>query len=254
MYRLRRVSLFLLPIAFAALVAGCGPDEKASAAGNSGAPSASPSASVSPSPTSNGVDALSASKILAKARKASSAAKSVHIQGKMTEESKTFEIDVRVGGERGAAGHIIMNGQRVDMIRIEDSVYMKGDDAFWRSGGGDSAVVLLSGKYVKIGLNDKDFADLTLFTFPSAIFSDLVKPKGVVTKGRGARVNGVPAVTLVDGTGGKLYVATEGKPYILRVASDKEAGSLDFLDYDKTVSVHAPPADRVVDLDELQGR
>ena len=69
--------------------------------------------------------------------------------------------------------------------------------------------------------------------------------------------DGTPALTLHEKDGKDrytLYVATEGKPYLLRVDSTAGAdqGSVAFSDFDEPVPAQKP-AGEILDLDALGG-
>lgn len=232
--RRRRAAWVLVPAALA-LAAGCG-----GLGTSSGAPA---SASASPSVHGNGVAKLRGTEILKQAAKVSATARSVRIRGKISEEGDVIALNLRIAGPKAAAGTMIMNGQRMGLIRLGPVAYIKGDARFWNAAGGPNAVTMFSGKYLKTAANDKDFKDLMSLTIASKVFAELTKPEGEVTKGAAARVNGLPAITLLDGTGGKLYVATVGRPYVLRISDGKN--KLDFFDYNKTMTIR-PPASRLV--------
>ncbi|MGQ4420400.1 hypothetical protein ACN6LA_000374, partial [Streptomyces sp. SAS_269] len=78
------------------------------------------------------------------------------------------------------------------------------------------------------------------------------------TRGKTTTVGGTPAIVLHEKDGKDrytLYVATEGKPYLLQVDSAsgaKEPVHLSFSDYDKPVPARKP-AGKVIDLDALGG-
>ena len=57
-----------------------------------------------------------------------------------------------------------------------------------------------------------------------------------------------------DGESTTLYVARDSaKPYILRVVTTggDDPGTVTLKDYDKPVTVEAPPADQVMDMEQL---
>jgi hypothetical protein len=195
----------------------------------------------------NGVEGLSAAQILDRASTASSAATSVHLRGRFRSDGRPASLDLRVSGKQAAIGDITMNGARIGLVRIGSTLYIKGDDRFWRSAGGQSAVRMLSGKYLKTRADDKDFREFMSFTFMSKVFAQLVRPKGTLSKGAHARINGREAIALADGGGGSVYVATTGEPEFLRLSSGGE--TFDFLDYGKKVEVHPPARGRVIDVD-----
>ncbi|TDD96846.1 hypothetical protein [Actinomadura rubrisoli] len=219
-------------------------EDGASVAAGSSGPSA-PSV-----PSANGVERLDAAKILARARKATLAARSVRLHGTIRDDDgKDVTLDFRYSGGK-AMGDLTTDGQRVSLVRIGRAVYFKGDDAFWKAAGGKGAVQLLSGKYLKTTPNEKDFAELAAFTIPSKLFAQLLTPEGALSKRGAATVAGVPATSLADGGGGRLYVATRGEPHVLRIES-KGDGRVDFDGYGAAVAIQPPPAGQVVDVADL---
>ncbi len=70
-------------------------------------------------------------------------------------------------------------------------------------------------------------------------------------------IAGTRAIALVSAgaDGGKLYVATTGKPYPLQIipTDPKESGQVTFSDFGKQVTVSPPPADLVIDVSKLGG-
>ncbi|MBX6769375.1 MAG: hypothetical protein IRY90_19855, partial [Actinomadura rubrobrunea] len=64
-----------------------------------------------------------------------------------------------------------------------------------------------------------------------------------------SRIGGRAALAL-RGSGGRIYVATEGEPYLLRMDSGADA-RVDLSGFDEPVTVKAPPKDQVVDLSGL---
>jgi hypothetical protein len=77
------------------------------------------------------------------------------------------------------------------------------------------------------------------------------------SRGKTTAVEGAPAITLHEKDGKDrytLYVATEGKPYLLRIDSTAGAdqGSVFFSDFDKPVPTQKP-AGKILDLDALGG-
>ncbi|GAA2118367.1 hypothetical protein [Actinomadura napierensis] len=123
--------------------------------------------------------------------------------------------------------------------------------AFLKSVGGKGAVQLLNGKYLRTTSKDEGFAKPASFTDPAKFFPELLTPDGTVSKGKQEVIAGTPAIALEDGSGGRLYVATRGKPYVLRI--DGGPGNrLDFDGYGVAVHITTPPAAQVVDLSELK--
>lgn len=77
------------------------------------------------------------------------------------------------------------------------------------------------------------------------------------SRGSTTTVDGAQAITLHEKDGKDrytLYVATEGKPYLLRIDSTAGAdqGSVTFSDFDEPVPA-GKPAGEILDLDALGG-
>jgi hypothetical protein len=254
-----RPTRVLFAVSAAALVAaGCGDSSDTPAAAGSGTPSASASASASSS-SGGGTADLSATEILAKAQAALKAAPSVHLKGSGASEGQTFEIDMRYGEGKKAAGSITSAGQKIELIRNGQTVYMKADAKFWTSSAGPEAAKLLGGKYLKAPLTDQRVAALATFTDKDSFTGEVLKPDGTVTKGETKDIRGTKAIGLKSsgsGGGGTLYIAAEGEALPLQILPEsggKDVGQLDFLDYGQTVNVDEPPAAQVIDVAKLGG-
>ena len=250
-----RVRLLLLVPATALAVAACG----SSTTTGSGAPAgttptgaAPAAATTSAAPEDNGVSALSAEQILTKAKTALGAANAVHIKGTGVDDDGTVKIDMRYGPD-GAVGSFIVSGQRLDLRRVGEVVYIKGDASFWTTFANASVAKLLGGKYVKTSLTDDDLGDLAAATDLSASVDDFLEPDGTISKGGPTTIAGQPAIGLVskDKTDGTLYVATTGRPYPLSVEGG--GNSVTFTGYGEALTVTAPPAAEVVDQSVLPG-
>jgi hypothetical protein len=251
----RRVRLLLLVPATALAVAACSSGETTGSGAPAGATSsgATPSAAASsPAPADNGVAALTAEQILAKAKSALGAADAVRISGAGSDEGTQVKLDMRYGAD-GAVGTFFFNGQRLDLLRVGDDVYVKGSPSFWTTFANGQVAKQLGGKYVKTTLTDARFKPIASFTDLTDSVDGFLEPDGAITKGGPKTVAGVPAIALVNkgATGGTLYVATTGRPYPLSV--DGKGQRLTFTDYGKPVTVQAPPAAQIVDADTLPG-
>jgi hypothetical protein len=257
----RRVRLLLLVPATALAVAACGSSSTTGSgtpAGSSRAGSSSPgpAATTSPAPADNGVSALSAEQILARAKSALGAADAVHISGTGKDANTTAKIDMRYGDDV-AAGSFVINGQRLELLRVIDDVYVKGSTSFWTTFADASVAKLLGGKYVKTSVSDPRFKELAEITDLTSAAEGFLEPDGTITKGKATTVAGQPAIALVvkSATGGTLYIATTGRPYPLSIEDDpgSTGSKLTFTDYGKQLKVKAPPASQVVDASTLPG-
>lgn len=252
--RITTVPLLGIAAALALMPAtACGPKADDAAKKASGTTAASPSRTATPSPTPapNGVEKLRPTKILARARKATLAARTLRLHGTFHDGNKILALDFRYAGAKEAVGDVTMGRERFTLIRIGRSVYFKGDDAFWKSIGGKGAAQLMSGKYLRTTSKDEGFAGLAEFSDRAKFFAELFAPEGTVTKGRTEMIAGTPAIALRDQSGGRLYVATVGEPYALRMGGGP-GNRLDFDGYGAAVAITTPPASQVVDASALK--
>ena len=110
---------------------------------------------------------------------------------------------------------------------------------------------LMGSNWALLSAKDKkDFAQL----FGLANVDELLKPTGKLTKGKATEINGAPAIAL-DDSGSKLYIATTGEPYPLKMMPPgTQKGELTFSDFGSTFAdLKLPPDSQVVDLDKLKG-
>lgn len=249
----------LLAVSAAALVAAaCGDDSTTgtgapAAAGSSAAPS---SAAPSSSAAGGELASLEAPEILSRAKAAFTKVESVRLSGGGSSSGQTFTVDMRYGPDK-AIGTVGNGGQEIELRRIGKTVYLKADKAFWTQSAGAAAAELLGGKYLKAPTTDPRVAQLATFTDKDAFATEVLDSEGTVTKGRTTTIRGTEAIGLVekgDSDGGTLFIAATGEPLPLQVAPDTaggEKGSLDFLDYGKSVEVAVPPAAQTIDVTKL---
>lgn len=213
---------------------------------------------------------LTGAQIAERALDATTGASSVRMKGDIAddESSGTITLDMALDKNGECAGTMSMGGQgKADLIKVGDTVYMKYDEAFLRAQGKgesasdtDAAVALLAGKWTKMAATGKDAKDIAGFCDLDTVLSGAEDGKGstsATTKGATAAVDGTPAVILHEKDGSEsytMYVATEGKPYLLQIDSltGKDKGSVTFTDYNEPVPAKKP-AGTILDLDKLAG-
>ncbi|MED7948034.1 MULTISPECIES: hypothetical protein [unclassified Streptomyces] len=207
---------------------------------------------------------LSAQEIEQATKDALSAATSVKITGDIAMDEGKMTIDLALDTKSQCTGTMSMPGMgKFEIISDGKQSYVKPDKEFWTAIAGKEgakAAELFKGRYLS-GLQDSEMKDLTsvcnLKDFTAKIVSD-DSGKSEATKGGAATVNGQKAFSLKvkdrKGEESTIHVATEGKFYPLRVEkkSGTEGGQIDFTDYDKPLTIQAPPADNVIDFAKLQ--
>ncbi|MBM7170676.1 hypothetical protein JQK87_20220 [Streptomyces sp. G44] len=196
-------------------------------------------------------EGMSADKIADKAADASKGAGSFKIAGEGKQDGKPLKMDFSIaksgeckgkmdGGAKGTAEFLVTGGTQ----------YMKGDEAFWKdSMGGSAQASRLKDKWVKTPNEKKEGICDADEMFKSSELKGLKREKD-------AEVDGEKAAVLTKKESGKkstFYVATEGKPYFLKVVTTgkEDPGTMYFSDYGKPVAVKAPPANEIMDLKEL---
>ncbi|MFF0485023.1 hypothetical protein [Streptomyces sp. NPDC004435] len=214
---------------------------------------------------------VSADDIAKKAVEATKAATSVHMKGEGKNDGKDMTLDFSVDDKGSCQGTMSAGAEgKAEVMRTGGFTYMKADDAFYKSTGGEEGAsaeegaaiaALLNGRWMKMPADDADSNDLGEFCDLKAIFADMDKETETtgLTREADADVDGTAAVVLKSKADKKgetttLYVAKDSaKPYILRsvTAGGEEPGSVTLSDYNKPLTVTAPPADQVMDLEAL---
>ncbi|MEU3411231.1 MULTISPECIES: hypothetical protein [unclassified Streptomyces] len=209
---------------------------------------------------------LSGSEIAERAMKTTTSASSLRLKGQVPDdESKgVIEIDMALDKKGRCAGTMSIGGQgKADLIRSGGTVYMKYDEKFLRAQSEgeskedtDAAVDMLAGKWTKMAVKGQDAKDIASFCDLDTVLGDVSDGDSAATRGKTTKVDGTPAIVLHEKDGKDDYtahVATQGKPYLLRIdsgAKAKEQIHLAFGDYGRPVPADKP-AGKIIDLDSL---
>ncbi|MBO1418373.1 hypothetical protein [Streptomyces sp. FH025] len=256
--------------------AACG-DNKDKAAGSAAAPStgaaaaATPTATAPATPTPTAAaaldtDRLSAQEIQKKAKDALATATSMKIDGSFGSADGVMKINLAMDTKGQCQGTMGLPGMgSYELISDGKQYFIKPDAQFWKTFGGpkgDAVAELFKGRYLTGFQNDpkmKDLAELCDLSVASKQMLDDGRA-GAPTKGSAGTVNGVKTFSLkmkdAKGQQSFLHVATEGKPYPVRVeqTTGKDAGKIDFLDFDKPLTITMPSPDNVVDYTKFQDK
>jgi len=237
----------LLPVAAVTgllLLTGCGGSSSSSSASGSAAPSSSSSsAPASSSPSGSGLQGLSGTEVLNKAKAAFTGASSVHVVLKTKgDKGEDVGYDVRYARGKGATGTVNAGNGEVKLIAIGDDVYFTGDAKALAQFRASAA----AGTWFKTTSKSPVGAALTELTDVNKLAQQIFKPSGAVEVVEGKDVDGTPTVGLLDkgAEGGTLYVASQGEAYPLLIqppAATKDAGEARFTEYGGPVEL-TPPA------------
>jgi hypothetical protein len=135
------------------------------------------------------------------------------------------------------------------LVMIGKTVWIKPDDAFWKTNGGNDQAVLaiLSGKYIKDAAGSglgamSSLCDMSNWDAHSG------QPTGMV-KGGKATVDGQPALQIKDsGDSASAFVSDTAKPLVVRVVDPSSTGgTFDFSDYGTVTTLTAPSASQTLD-------
>lgn len=207
---------------------------------------------------------LTGGEIADRAVDATTAASSLRVTGDVPDDDAggTVHLDMALNKRNECAGTMRLDGGKADLIKTGDTIYMRYDEAFLRAQSKgeaeaevDAMVDMLAGKWTKTSATGEDAMDIASFCDLDTMLGGAADVNSDATRGKTTIVDGTPAIMLREKDGKErytVYVATEGKPYLLRVdsASAGDRGTLTFSDYDEPVPAQKPSGE-ILDLDEL---
>jgi hypothetical protein len=212
-----------------------------------------------PDAGTNGVGKLSATDIEHKAQKAADTAVAVRLSGALVADKQTFKLDMRLK-KTGGTGSVTIRNNTIELLRVDDTLYLKADAGFWAQGSGKEAAASsgsdsevadkLQGKYVKVPEDDPSYKQLRGFTEMNVLLDGLLALGGDLNKSDRDRIGGVRSIKVAagdGGAGGTLDVALEGAPYPLRVTRAGGAGTLTLSEWGKDFPLKAPSQSQTVD-------
>ncbi|WP_329455798.1 hypothetical protein [Streptomyces sp. NBC_01497] len=220
-----------------------------------------------PDEGTNGVGKLRASAIEQKARTAVDGATAVRVTGALVTRGQTYKLDMRLKKD-GGAGSVTAHTTTFTLLRVGDSLFLKGSPDFWdQAAGGASAAPGASGtaasgasggevadklgdKYVKVPADDPAYQQLRGFTDMRALLDGLLTLGGEPVKGDRPTLSGVRTIEVKggdDAKGGTLDVSLQGTPYPLRLARAGGAGTLTLKDWGEDFPLKAPAENEMVD-------
>jgi hypothetical protein len=227
-----RASALALALA-AALLAGCG--------GHSNA--AKP----------NGEATKPANRVLADADAAARSASSVHVSGTISSNGTPIVLDLSLTHSQGAKGSMSTNGLKFDLVRVGDTLYIKGSDAFYKQFAGPAAQ-LLHGKWLKGSATKSRLSSLVPLTNIDTLFAKIATGHGKLANDGKKNYKGQQVVELRDTSdGSKLLVAATGKPYPVAITGGNkgQTGTITFDDWNADVPLSAPS--NAIDISKLGG-
>lgn len=199
----------------------------------------------------NGEEKKPAAQVVADAQAAAKSASIVHVVGGGVDNGQPIKLNLWVGDGKGK-GHLEEGGLSFEIVRVGDTVYVKGGAAFWKRFGGAAAAALLHDKWVKAPTTQAQVQQITGLVDKTLLFSSILGQHGKIENRGIVDYKGQKVVEIRDTTqGGSLYVASEGTAYPVAVKGGKNQGDIDFSDWNASESVVAPK--NAVDLSALGG-
>jgi hypothetical protein len=180
---------------------------------------------------------------------ATKSAKSFTIVGIGSSSGETVKIDVTVGSS-DALGVLTYGGQSTTVRRVGSAIYAKGTKGFLeQQGASASQAAAEANKWFRIPSSEtSSYSNLKEFLTVSGLLSGLVPStsSGSYSSVKKSTFDG-QSVEVITGTfggqKGALYIATHGKPYLLRVVQDATTsggGTVTLSHYNTTVRTTAP--------------
>ena len=210
-------------VATAALLASCGGSSKA----------AKPNGEASKPP----------GRVLADARAAAASATSAHVSGRVTSSGTPITLDLSMARGKGAKGSMSTSDLKFDLVRLGDTAYIRGSDAFYEHFAGSGIAQLLHGKWLKAPITKGRFSSLAPLTNIDLLLGKVSANHGKLVNDGKTAYKGRQVVAIRDTSdNSKLYVAATGKPYPVALVGGKasQSGTITFGDWNKGVSPSAP--------------
>jgi hypothetical protein len=206
------------------------------------------------SASTNGEASKSPTHVLADAKKAASAAASAHVAGSIKSSGTPVTLDLSTVRGKGATGSMSTNGAGFSLVRIGDTIYIKGSDEFLKQNAGSLVAQLLHDKWLKASLSKGRFASLAPLTSVGLLLGLVSSHHGKLANDGKTTYKGQQVVAIRDTSdNSKLYVAATGKPYPVAIVGGKanQSGTIMFDDWNKKVSLSAPSG--AIDISKFGG-
>jgi hypothetical protein len=201
---------------------------------------------------SNGEASKPANQVLGNATAAATAADTVHVSGSIVSGGTPIKLDLTMARDKGAKGSMSTNGLSFNLVRVGDTLYIKGSDEFYKHFAGATVAQLLHGKWLKASATQGQLKSLAPLTNIGALFAGISANHGKLENKGATAFQGQRVVEIRDTSdNSKLYVASTGKPYPVAIVGGKQnqSGTITFGDWNAHVSL-SPPSN-ALDISKL---
>ncbi|UED85768.1 hypothetical protein [Streptomyces profundus] len=182
---------------------------------------------------------------------------SLRMTGTSEEAGEDVTLDLHLNRAGDCAGTISAAPVgSFEIIKQGDEVWMQPHISLWEnllgSAAGPEALAHVEGRYLHGPVGEPPMEGAAESCDLANFLGNLRGSSAGLVRGEETEVNGIPALTLLDGED-KVLVATEGEPYPLRFATrDPTAPTIDFSAFDEPVPTDLPPADQIITVDDLR--
>jgi hypothetical protein len=192
--------------------------------------------------------------VFADATVAATTARSAHVVGRLESDGRPLTLDLFTVRGKGATGSASRNGLRFDIVRIADTVYIRGSNAFLKRFANAAVAQLLRGRWLKAPATRGRLSSLARLTSLGALFAGIRSRHGKLVNRGTTTYAGQQVVAIRDTSDGStLYVAALGQPYPVAIVGGRagQSGTITFDDWNASVSLAAPK--NAIDLSDLGG-
>ncbi|MFC7497128.1 MULTISPECIES: hypothetical protein [unclassified Nocardioides] len=200
----------------------------------------------------------SADEIVAQAKKDMEGLKAVRVSGSVTTDGQEIELDMQLNTDADCTGTIGFGGGTTELLGTGGSVWMKPDEAFWKSFAGDSAeqvMAVVGDKWVVVPASEDGFAELCDL---DELLGELIDDDDDTEyENTGSEEIDGQEVLAVEGTGedgaSTGYVLVDDPHYLVKVeqTDGDEPGSVTFGEFDEEVTVEEPGKGESIDLNSV---
>jgi hypothetical protein len=195
-----------------------------------------------------------APQVLADTKAAATSASSARVSGSIRSGGTPITLELTTVRNKGAKGSMSTSGLKFDLVRIDDTLYIRGSDDFYKHFAGAAVAQLLHGKWLKASATHGRLESLGPLTSIGALFAGISSQHGKLTNEGKTTYKSQDVVAIRDTSdGSKLYVAATGKPYPVAIVGGKknQSGTITFGDWNKSVSLSAP--NDAIDIGQFGG-
>ncbi|MEV7789689.1 hypothetical protein AB0O72_30555 [Streptomyces sp. NPDC088106] len=254
-YTTNRVVTALLCTTTAALITGCGTDSSEPGV----------KSTVSAAKTKHPFDTMTAEQIDKQAREAVRSTTSMRLTGTASSGGRQVEVDLAIDVRGSCNGTVGNSPGSIHIIKKGPLVYAKAGEDYWRATFSRGMTVAqteemvdhFKGRWIKPPQLMSETLGGFCDDFDSLLDVLSTEPDGNTTREADATVDGRPTAVLAERTTTEtttVYIAKEGKPYLLRatIVGGDDPVDLTFTDHNKPVDTTPPPRDQILDPTTLR--